>query len=107
MIRWVASEDGDDAGYDERDARADRRIHRVHLFANDPRVLTGVPPLENAVELRPVSVIERLVPVLVILRYPATLPVMGVVIDNRPDLGEAPGRVPHLISAQTLAPKLW
>jgi hypothetical protein len=32
---------------------ADWRIYRVHLFANDPRVFTITPPLENAVRLAP------------------------------------------------------
>jgi len=87
-VRWVASEDGDGAGYDirsfdpggrerlievkttngsartpfylsrnERDFAREMPvewcIYRVHLFAKDPRVFTIVPPLENAVNLRP------------------------------------------------------
>ncbi len=41
----------------ERDLAAERpqdwRIYRVHLFANEPRIFTIAPPLENAVNLRP------------------------------------------------------
>jgi hypothetical protein len=32
---------------------ADWCIYRVHLFANEPRIFTIEPPLENAVNLRP------------------------------------------------------
>jgi hypothetical protein len=32
---------------------ADWRIYRVHLFAKEPRIFSIVPPLENAVNLRP------------------------------------------------------
>jgi hypothetical protein len=86
-IRWVASEDGDGAGYDvlsfdlhgaerllevkttngsartpffltrtEREAAAERpanwRIYRVHLFAENARIFTISPPLEDALKLR-------------------------------------------------------
>jgi hypothetical protein len=32
---------------------ADWSIYRVHLFAKEPRIFTIVPPLENAINLRP------------------------------------------------------